>query len=82
MTLDTGREPACHVDARMLLRKQSVADPTIVRVDVDSILFLDAHGKPFTAWIYRAKTMDGGTRLRFTPGFEAEPPEGLYEAIS
>ena len=65
-------EPAVHLDARRLLMQNGTPAKTIVRVDRDSILFINRLDEPRTAWL----TLNAGRMsITLTEGFTAEPPK-------
>lgn len=71
--------PSAHVHALHLLRSKGLRVKEVVRVDPDSILYLDARDQPMTAWVQSDET---GTKVevRYEPGFPAEPTNGLILA--
>lgn len=77
MAVDTGpAPPASHEHALNLLRARGIAAKEIIRVESDSVLYLNASGRAMTAWVACSAT-GRVTDVRYEPGFPAYPSPGL-----
>lgn len=62
-----------NADARNVLQAHGLKVRRVVRVDIDSVLFIDTRGRAETAWVYRdPKT--GKVNVIEVPGFTIDPP--------
>ncbi len=72
-------EPAVHKHAAAFLRDRGMRVKQIIRVDSESILYLNGAGRAMTAWIV---TGIGATWTHTEVGFSAHPPADRPSLIS
>ena len=77
LLLGAGEEPPAHIDARRRLERADLDVGRIVNVYPDAVLYVDSHGRAWTAWCRSTPAvMPAGMpviKWRAEPGFRIEP---------